>query len=853
MVRLDGVEGTRGPGNDGLGLHDRSRGAKMPIQSMMFSSTWQILDYYVDDLPAEAPSIPGDIDRQERSSPEPARSAINQLKPLPDFPESPERSPDPSDLDSTTRSPASSQTSAFSDEVSVKSPPVKEIRRRRSPEGAEPRPKNLLLTKSNGATNPPLKLITPISATSNYDKSPALESPPDLPPPPPPKMFERMVQRVPVPVRKPVQTPPALRPAKPVASTDQVSKVQREKSAAEKKAAVSGGVSNFQIALRLPQKPAISTFSTSKAIPEAPRLQTIPPRIDSLPKGAANFPNPKQGLRPAHKKSLGSFSQNKDLPPSPRSFKNLPSLPSKAHDEVGFPQDVYELSSLPSARIPSASHSRMKSNTTLAIIQSLRAASPLADSLQQNDESAYPKPEQAPPGNSLQPKLSARARPGGRGPRLAPTVAEPTSSPVKASMQQSSLSSLTSSSLAAPFSQPNFQSRGRLATDSDFRSRSRSRSRSNGSQVDQSKISQPQRPPFSASSRTLSSESVNSSKQHLDVPSRPHTSQGSHLPPPQPSMSSLPSVPEDRSPLVAPELKEGHFTCYTQHRSMLVSSNALAPILCMTCKTDSKQMWKCGWCCLRVCGGCKNALGEVKGNLKRMLAEHERGSLKIGKERGIEITPIERSTTPASVLSSRSDSSSQMRVGRGMSPWQPQGQLPFSLAIGQNGGPFSVGPPAAPFMRSPATQSIPARPQAAYNRSDFLFDQMLPSNSGSLRIENIGPPLPPAGPQRSFAPPYGNIPIGITMNNDMRRPMDYPPRFPNQPRKSPMDLRNGDIPPDFDLGIDAGPGAMAAGMRGLNPNMPGTTKLPLNPSMGVGIGGLSNGRPRPQRNRMLMI
>ena len=79
------------------------------------------------------------------------------------------------------------------------------------------------------------------------------------------------------------------------------------------------------------------------------------------------------------------------------------------------------------------------------------------------------------------------------------------------------------------------------------------------------------------------------------------------------------------------------------------------------------------------------------------------------------------------------------------------------------------------------------------------------------------------------------------------------PRRGNLTKATLPDMEDdGEVGPDFDLGIEAGPGGMAAAMKVLNPNVPTASKLPTNPAMGLGIGSLGNGKPKGLRDRMLM-
>ena len=838
----------------------------MAIQSMMFSSTWQILESYLEDSPSGPRKTPHDIERKEQPSPRPLpitttthQTEGRAYKPLPDFPDSLSSSPAQSDSDSLANSPASSKTSAFSDEFPIKATASKEIRRRRTPKGAEPRPKNLLLTKSNGATNLPAKEPIPISATSNYDLSPPIESPPDLPPPPPPKMFEKLVPSVPI-TRKPVQATQVPR------TNDQKapSRPADEKLGSRKLGSVIVGIPSMPKTPieHLPQRSR--SRPDEKPVPTIPQPQSLPPRSDSLIKGASNFPNPKQGRRPAHQKSASSISQNKELPPKPSFLGNSvsPLLKSSSNSEI--PEGVFELPALPSEKMPSATHTQGKSNTALDIFKSLRAESPIKEtasstaSLRNHEGPRRPSPRQA-------------SGFDGSKTTIGPGPTRPVMSRNDSNTSQSSTSSLTSSSLRAPFPQPNISIRGRPSVEAQ--QRVGTRSRGNGYQDERSKTPHSQFSGAYRPVRTPSNGSVQSSSQNLEVPSRSNTPQTLRSNSPQPSISSLPGVPEVRSPSTAPELKECHFTCYTQHRPLLLSSNILAPVLCMTCKQDSDQMWKCGWCCLRICSGCKTALGEMKGNLKKMVSEHENGKLKIGRDRVFDTPPMERSNTPASMTSNGSVPRIQMGPPSSNAGARPGiGNLPRDLMVGQNKG-LPLGPPmgirGSPQINGPPGQ-LPSqqRSRSNSNRTDFSFERMPPPRTvpqnigGGKPLPPLGPPPGrPSGPQQRLGASFGDIPIGITMDNQMKQPMRPLPAPKKLPKAAAFDDDDDDADiPEVDLGIDAGPGGMAAAMtamRGLNQNTSiGPSKVPprqIPPAgMGLGIGSLSNGRPKGLRERMLM-
>ncbi|KAI4152065.1 MAG: hypothetical protein LQ340_003130 [Diploschistes diacapsis] len=870
MVRFDVVEQMKGVDVAGAGPGVHARAGKMAIQSMMFSSTWQILESYLEDSPTEArKTLQLEVEivkRKERASPMVATTTTNLdiipemvtpgaarhpfAKPLPKSPEFPTSadstdSSGPSESSSLAASPASSRTSAFSDEYPVKPTSARELRWRRSPDGAEPRPKNLSLTKSNGATSLSVKAPAPapVSATSNYDDSPSIESPTDLPPPPPPKVSEKLAQRVPV-TRKPVQAP-QVTPNERRASLASFIDEKPESKRAAPALGENPGASRAPVNLSL-QQSGSSRNDNLALLPTQP--QGLPSRTDSLAKAAVNFPNPKQGLRPARKKSGSVTFQNKELPPNPP-FLEVAAIPvSQSLALYDPPEEIYELPSLPSEKMAGSFHARGKSNTALDILKALRAESPVEETSRPIPPFVARKPGLENSRGYIDPIIPQDSafdsfKPSG----FMPEPTWPSLPRTDSSTSQSSLSSLTSSSLAAPFPQPNFVSRSR-ARNSD--ARVRSRSSSNGSQTKRSKTPQPQRP--EAFHRATSSESINSFRQKLDVPSQSTNPQALRSHSPQPSISSLPDVPEPRSPLIAPELKPAHFSCYTQHRPLLLSSNVLAPVLCMTCKHDSDQMWKCGWCCLRICSGCKVALVEMNGNLKRTVDEHQRGHLKIGQDRAPEVLPMERSNTPASTISNRSNPRSQPFQGNDSNPNQHPGSFPNSLATSQNRGPPPVG--ARPYlpMRVLRPQPMPARPEIDPQGRKFSFDPVMPPNAGQPAGGN-GRPLPPVGFQRAGGAPFGDIPIGLSMGKERRRALQQPPFPANVPKAATINEEDGEVTPDVDLGIDAGPGAMAAGMRAFKPDMPHAgPRLPTNPVLGFGLGSLGNGKLKGIRERFLM-
>ncbi|RAK74156.1 uncharacterized protein BO72DRAFT_471141 [Aspergillus fijiensis CBS 313.89] len=69
-----------------------------------------------------------------------------------------------------------------------------------------------------------------------------------------------------------------------------------------------------------------------------------------------------------------------------------------------------------------------------------------------------------------------------------------------------------------------------------------------------------------------------------------------------------PWTPPDYEPVAVP-LNKLHYACYQDHRSMPPANNAWYALPCMTCqKFDHEVRHRCVFCCLRICGGCYQAL-----------------------------------------------------------------------------------------------------------------------------------------------------------------------------------------------------------------------------------------------------
>lgn len=59
----------------------------------------------------------------------------------------------------------------------------------------------------------------------------------------------------------------------------------------------------------------------------------------------------------------------------------------------------------------------------------------------------------------------------------------------------------------------------------------------------------------------------------------------------------------------APAMSLTQIKCYRSHNRLLPSRNKNAPVECAVCHADDEnQHWSCGWCALRMCGGCRKVL-----------------------------------------------------------------------------------------------------------------------------------------------------------------------------------------------------------------------------------------------------
>lgn len=81
-----------------------------------------------------------------------------------------------------------------------------------------------------------------------------------------------------------------------------------------------------------------------------------------------------------------------------------------------------------------------------------------------------------------------------------------------------------------------------------------------------------------------------------------------------PRFASTYTLPRSPSlPAPAPSLTAMQVNCLHSHRILHRSRNNHAPVACMLCEdTDFEQSWRCHWCCLRMCNGCREKLEAIE-------------------------------------------------------------------------------------------------------------------------------------------------------------------------------------------------------------------------------------------------
>ncbi|PQE13038.1 dna polymerase iii subunits gamma and tau protein [Rutstroemia sp. NJR-2017a BBW] len=124
----------------------------------------------------------------------------------------------------------------------------------------------------------------------------------------------------------------------------------------------------------------------------------------------------------------------------------------------------------------------------------------------------------------------------------------------------------------------------------------------------------------SVSNSTSTSASASITISHTRHPSSRTTTTQSYSHAYFPALFSPSTLPDTRTVLRAPQLGREHLGCYAGHKYMRRSRNDLCPVECMVCrKGDVGSMWRCTWCCLRICGECMTVLAGMGKDLEAFL------------------------------------------------------------------------------------------------------------------------------------------------------------------------------------------------------------------------------------------
>ncbi|KAM5351492.1 hypothetical protein ACJ41O_004215 [Fusarium nematophilum] len=87
-----------------------------------------------------------------------------------------------------------------------------------------------------------------------------------------------------------------------------------------------------------------------------------------------------------------------------------------------------------------------------------------------------------------------------------------------------------------------------------------------------------------------------------------------------PRQGDLPTL--DGTIIMAPPLKQSHFNCYQEHKTMNRRPNRHYPLTCQTCeRSDAEDRWTCSFCHLRICESCQKQLNNNEKDLRRLIDE----------------------------------------------------------------------------------------------------------------------------------------------------------------------------------------------------------------------------------------
>ena len=75
----------------------------------------------------------------------------------------------------------------------------------------------------------------------------------------------------------------------------------------------------------------------------------------------------------------------------------------------------------------------------------------------------------------------------------------------------------------------------------------------------------------------------------------------------------------------AAPLRQSHFKCYQNHKTMLRRPNRRYPLACQTCqKEDAEDRFSCNFCYVRICKACLGAFEAKQRDLQAFMEEQPR-------------------------------------------------------------------------------------------------------------------------------------------------------------------------------------------------------------------------------------
>lgn len=133
----------------------------------------------------------------------------------------------------------------------------------------------------------------------------------------------------------------------------------------------------------------------------------------------------------------------------------------------------------------------------------------------------------------------------------------------------------------------------------------------------------PRRPTIDSGSRIVQSETQGPLYRGRDGTLYPEMR---NLREPDPMASYFPTqterLPELGPVIPARPLRDSHFNCYQDHRTMNRRLNRNYPLTCQTCdKADTEDRWSCTFCHLRICESCLQQLNRHQRVLRRLVDE----------------------------------------------------------------------------------------------------------------------------------------------------------------------------------------------------------------------------------------